>query len=167
MPLPTRADFPIEVHGMTTGTFGTQGQLLSTLADITHEMGAAAQICRSYQSVHSATPGCFIHKLGYMNNDTVENEHIVSFEAWIEIVTREQRSLTCYLELRAHKDRWIIERNIVENLVENQNVISEFEDIISNTFESYARDIGDLTRQLTAKVAIIDFSAAQSSSLEK
>jgi hypothetical protein len=152
---------------MATGVFGTEERLLWSLADITDEMGAAAQICRSHQDVQSATPSCFIHRLGYMNNDTGENEHVVSFDAWIEIVTGKQRSLTCYLELRAHKDRWVIERNIIENLVEHQNVILEFEDMIFHAFESYARDIGNLTRQLTAKFAIIDFSAAKIRSSEK
>lgn len=140
---------------MTTGAFGMEERLLWSLADITDEMGAAAQICRSYQDVQSATPGCFIHRLGHMNNDTGENERVVSFEAWIEIVSRKQRSLTCYLELRAHKSRWVIERNIIENLAEHQNMILEFDNIIFHTFELYVRDIGNLTRQLTGKFAII------------
>jgi hypothetical protein len=152
---------------MATGTFGTEERLLWSLADIADEMGAAALICHSHQDVQSATPGCFIHRLGHMNNNTGENEHVVSFEAWIEIVTRKQRSLTCYIELRAHKDRWVIERHIIENLVEHQNVIFEFKDIIFHAFEVYAHDIGNLTRQLTAKFAIIDFSAAKIGSLEK
>ena len=152
---------------MATGTFGTEERLLWSLADIADEMGAAALICHSHQDVQSATPGCSIHRLGYMNNDTGENEPIVSFEAWIEIVTCKQRSLTCYIELRAHKDRWVIERHIIENLVEHQNVIFEFKDIIFHAFEVYAHDIGNLTRQLTAKFAIVDFSAAKIGSLEK
>jgi hypothetical protein len=141
--------FQIEADRMVSSDLGTGEQLLYALASINDAMGNAAQTCRTYSSVKVATAGCFIHRFGYMNNETVENQQIVSFEAWIEILAQTQRSTTCYLELKAFGDRWVLDRDIFENVADGREDVLSLPEIQFSTFSHFRESIGELVRELT------------------
>ena len=128
-------------------------KLAMCMADIAVMMAATAHSLRENTGLSSAVSGSSIWRHGYLSAELADYEDVASFTAWVEVVTRDNVALSCYLELRFHADRWVAERSVDENLSEGPMSIFEYD---SRTFESLpllAAEIPALVHELTRDFA--------------
>jgi hypothetical protein len=132
--------------------FEIPDQLLISLAQTMERMSNAAALCRSDQQVLSAVPGCRVAR--YRDS---EEQPFTSFESYVEVETRANRSITWWLEIWSRKEKWLVARAVYENRGPGQETLVSFSDQEFTSFSSFVDRIDFLTAELTDMVVGFQF----------
>lgn len=125
-------------------------EVLDLLADLSSRMARLAAVCRLKREVRQAVPGC--HVARYRD---AEKGEIKSFECYVEVQTRSDRSITWWMEIKFAREYCVVERAVFENVPASQETLVEFPDAHFNSLEEFQRDVSRLSSELAASLETV------------
>src|SRR4051812_35744081 len=125
---------------MGDDSFDGPDDVLTALAALMAQMRNVAIFCQSNPEVKEAELGCDVIRVRH-DFDTGElGNNLISY---VEVVTRNNRSLTWLLSIDSTKRYWLLSRSVVENVTEGQDRLIELPD---QKFESFGAFLLEVER---------------------